>query len=109
MVTDEDSHTSSRELEVHEVLTDWKNEYEDLLTNMNFEECLEVILSRFKVQLHRDICEEWIYNALYSDTQSQEYYSNKYKVSQPQVSSIIRRLKTDLMAYMNGTLREGVT
>lgn len=86
-------------VEVGDMVADWRNGYNDLLDSMSFEQAFQKVLS----DLHgttKDICEEWFYTRMYGENLPQDYFTEKYDLSQANVSRILKRFKQNLLFYL---------
>lgn len=61
---------------------------------------IEGFLETISCKNHRDIMEEYLYGELYFVAPSQQELSEKYKISQPQVSRILNKYKAKFGEYI---------
>ena len=65
------------------------------------EDLIDGFLSTIKDSIHRDIMEEYYYAYVWCNKLSQAELVRKYKISQPQVSRVIRRYNQKFIEYIN--------
>lgn len=80
------------------LVADWRNEYEDLVSEMGFEYALAKVLDSMK-EPGRSMCEEFFYSSMYGDRPTQDYLADKYKMSQPNVGRVLKKFKSRLAFY----------
>lgn len=91
--------SDAEKLTVGDMVADWRNDCEDLLTGMTFDEALSKVLSLLK-EPDRDICEEWFYARMFGEELRQPYFADKYGVSQAQISRVLKKFKEKLLFYL---------
>ena len=91
--------------ELGNIISDWKNSYEDLIFEKSFDEVLNQLLSSRK-ERDKAICEEWIYANMFGEKLNQKYFAKKYGMSQCHVSRILKRFKDDLLFYLDFKLED---
>ena len=82
-----------------DLIADWRNEYEDLMLEQSLDEAVNKVLSKMK-EPSRSICEEWFWAKMFGEDLTQNYFADKYRISQAQVSRCMNKFKDNLLFYL---------
>lgn len=90
------SQDNGSSIRISDIIGDIPDEYEFVTENL-----IESFLSTIKDSKHRDIMEEYYYTYVWCKKLTQAELIEKYKVSQPQVSRIIKRYNKKFKEYIH--------
>ena len=90
-ISDESSDRKS--ITMYETIGDDGIDLEEILSMDHITDCVECVKSKLTQDLYRDIWEEYVWALYYGEKLNQQYFANKYEISQAQVSRILKRCK----------------
>lgn len=90
-ISDETSDRKS--ITMYETIGDTGIDLEEVLSIDHITDCVEYVKSKLTQDLYRDIWEEYVWAMYYGEKLNQQYFGNKYGVSQAQVSRILKKCK----------------
>lgn len=85
--------TSKKSAPMYEVVEGSTVDLEEILSMDHITDSVDKVKEELTQDLHRDIWEEYIWALYYGEKLNQQYFANKYGVSQAQVSRILRKCK----------------
>ena len=87
------SEDSAKDTPMYEVIEDSRNDLEETLSIDNITESINKVLESLNQEMYKNIWEEYIWALYYGEKLNQQYFANKYGISQAQVSRILRKCK----------------
>ena len=87
------SEDSAKDTPMYEVIEDSRNDLEETLSIDNITESINKVLENLNQEMYKNIWEEYIWAMYYGEKLNQQYFANKYGISQAQVSRILRKCK----------------
>lgn len=87
------SEDSAKDTPMYEVIEDSRNDLEETLSIDNITESINKVLESLNQEMYKNIWEEYIWAMYYGEKLNQQYFANKYGISQAQVSRILRKCK----------------
>lgn len=90
VVTGKDGNTA----ELGELIACPRDFIEESLSEEHVIEVIQQVTDFIKDETHKAIWQEYIYSHLFGEKLNQQYFANKYSLSQAQVSRLLRQFKT---------------
>ena len=87
------SEDSAKDTPMYEVIEDSRNDLEETLSIDNITESINKVLESLNQEMYKNIWEEYIWAMYYGEKLNQQYFANKYGISQAQVSRILKKCK----------------
>lgn len=87
------SEDSAKDTPMYEVIEDSRNDLEETLSIDNITESINKVLENLNQEMYKNIWEEYIWAMYYGEKLNQQYFANKYGISQAQVSRILKKCK----------------
>lgn len=95
-------NNETRSSQLQDVIPDNTYNPEDIVCEEdNIQWAIEQVLKQLHSDLHKSIWEEFIYGAMYDKTPNQIDLAKKYKVSQAQVSRVLRNCLQNFLKALN--------
>lgn len=86
-------YTVVDDAELHEIVPDDYDAYEELLAQNHILECIPRVSSKLKSEKKKNIWEEYIWSLMYGESLTNMYFANKYSIAQSYVSRILIECK----------------
>lgn len=84
---------SNYDIALLDTVSNSTDEYMEMLSEEHIFECITKVTEMLSHDLYKNIWEEWIWALYYGEKLNQTYFSMKYRISQSQVSRILRNCK----------------
>lgn len=78
-----------------------RNDYEELLSEERCLKAIQDVAEGITDMMYRGIWEEYIYGLMYGEKLTQNYFADKYGISQAQISRQLRRYKNKFVQYLS--------
>lgn len=85
--------TSKKSAPMYEVVEGSTVDLEEILSMDHITDSVDKVKEELTQDIHRDIWEEYIWALYYGEKLNQQYFADKYDISQAQVSRILRKCK----------------
>lgn len=83
-------------LYIEDTIEDKRNDFEEVDSQLRAYEMIQSVVNSISNPIHKAIWEEYLYAYLYGEKLTQEYFAKKYRISQAQVSRVLRTTRKKL-------------
>ena len=98
--TDQTIELKDGSITVGDTIASLSDDYMEVLDEEHIFDTIQIVTKTISNEVHQGIWTEWIYSLFYGEKLSQQYFAEKYHMSQVQISRLLGKFKKEFVKQL---------